>query len=121
MLLHSLLTRVALVSLLIIGPALFIIRDNHIEVFLQLHSLLTRVALVSLLIIGPVLFIIRDNHIEFFLQLHSLLTRVAIIYFKQGLHRLEKYLNLEGLLEKYSKIKYALKSTGKSLKNLEQS
>ena len=34
----------------------------------------------------------------------------------QGSHRLEKYLNLVGLLEKSLKIKSALKSTGKSLK-----
>ena len=33
----------------------------------------------------------------------------------QGSHRLEKYLNLEGFLENSLKIKYALKSTGKSL------
>ena len=33
----------------------------------------------------------------------------------------EKYLNLEGFLEKSLKIKYALKSTGKSLKFLERS
>ena len=39
----------------------------------------------------------------------------------QGSHRLEKYLNLEGFLEKSLKIKYALKSTGKSLKCLEKS
>ena len=39
----------------------------------------------------------------------------------QGLHRFEKYLNLEGFLEKVLKIKSALKSTGKSLKNLEES
>ena len=38
----------------------------------------------------------------------------------QGLHRLEKYLNLEGFLEKSFKIKSALKSTGKSLKSLER-
>ena len=37
----------------------------------------------------------------------------------QGSHRLEKYLNLEGFLEKSLKIKSALKSTGKSLKSLE--
>ena len=40
---------------------------------------------------------------------------------RQGSHRLEKYLNLEGLLEKSLKIKSALKSTGKSLKGLEKS
>ena len=34
---------------------------------------------------------------------------------------LEKYLNLEGFLEKSLKIKYALKSAGKSLKCLEKS
>ena len=38
-----------------------------------------------------------------------------------GSHRLGKYLNLEGFLEKALKIKYALKSTGKSLKGLEKS
>ena len=36
-------------------------------------------------------------------------------------HRLEKYLNLEGFLEKSSKIKSALKSTGKTPKSLEKS
>ena len=39
----------------------------------------------------------------------------------QGFHRLEKYLNEEGFLEKSLKIKYVLKSTGKSLKCLEKS
>ena len=43
----------------------------------------------------------------------------ALLY--QGSHRLEKYLNLEGFLEKSLKIKSALKSTGKSLKSLEKS
>ena len=38
----------------------------------------------------------------------------------QGSHRLEKYLNLEGFLEKSLKIKSALKSTGKSFKSLEK-
>ena len=38
-----------------------------------------------------------------------------------GSHRLEKYLNLDGSLEKSLKIKSALKSTGKSLKGLEKS
>ena len=42
-------------------------------------------------------------------------------YLLQGSHRLEKYLNLEGFLEKSLKIKSALKSTGKSLKGLEKS
>ena len=39
----------------------------------------------------------------------------------QGSHRLEKYLNLEGFLERSLKIKYVLKSTGKSVKGLEKS
>ena len=39
----------------------------------------------------------------------------------QGSHRLEKYLNLEGFLEKSLKIKSALKSVGKSCKSLEKS
>ena len=39
----------------------------------------------------------------------------------QGSHRLEKYLNLEGFLEKSLKIKSALKRTGKSFKSLEKS
>ena len=41
--------------------------------------------------------------------------------YSQGSHRLEKYMNLEGFLEKSLKIKSALKSTGKSLKGLEKS
>ena len=41
-------------------------------------------------------------------------------YSIQGLHRHEKYLNLEGFLEESLKIKCALKSTGKSLKGLEK-
>ena len=40
---------------------------------------------------------------------------------EQGLHRLEKYLNLEGFLEKSFNIKSAFKSTGKSLKSREKS
>ena len=39
----------------------------------------------------------------------------------QGWHRLEKYLKLKGFLEKSLKIKYSLKSTGKSHKGLEKS
>ena len=41
--------------------------------------------------------------------------------FQQGSHRLKKYLNSKGFLEKSLKIKSALKSTGKSLKSLEKS
>ena len=33
----------------------------------------------------------------------------------QGSHRLEKYLNIQGFLEKSFKIKFALKSTGKAI------
>ena len=42
---------------------------------------------------------------------------------RQGSHRLDKYLNLEGFLEKSLKLKFALKSTctGKALKGLEKS
>ena len=43
------------------------------------------------------------------------------IFIKQGSHRLEMNLDLEGFLEKSLKIKFALKSTGKSLKDLEKS
>ena len=39
----------------------------------------------------------------------------------QGSHRLEKYLNLAGFLEKFLKYKSTLKSTGKSLKSFEKS
>ena len=39
----------------------------------------------------------------------------------QGSHRLEKYLNLEGFLEKSLNIKYDLKSTGKSCRGLGKS
>ena len=41
--------------------------------------------------------------------------------YEQGLHRLEKYLVLEGLLEKSLKIKSAMKINGKSLKVFEKS
>ena len=50
--------------------------------------------------------------------LHAL---VIIPPLLQGSHRLEKYLNLEGFLEKTLKIKSALKNTGKSPKSLEKS
>ena len=43
------------------------------------------------------------------------------IHLAQGSHKLEKYLNLEGFLEKSLKVKSALKITGKSLKSLEKS
>ena len=46
---------------------------------------------------------------------------MLILSYLQGSHRLEKYWNLEGFLEKSLKNKYALKSTGKSLKCLEKS
>ena len=43
------------------------------------------------------------------------------LFHVQGSHKLEKYLNLEGFLEKSLKNKFALKSTEKSLKSLEKS
>ena len=52
-------------------------------------------------------------------QMHEILPNMSRV--NQGSHRLEKYLNLEGFLEKSLKIKSALKSTGKSLKSLEKS
>ena len=39
----------------------------------------------------------------------------------KGLHRLEKYLNIQDCLEKSLQIKFALKSTLKTLKGLEKS
>ena len=45
--------------------------------------------------------------------LESRITKFAIYRFNfQGSYRLEKYLNLEGFLEKSLKIKFALKSAG---------
>ena len=41
---------------------------------------------------------------------------LPLLYIIQDSHRLDKYLNLGGFLEKSLKIKSALKSTGKSLK-----
>ena len=46
---------------------------------------------------------------------------IAVALLSQGSHRLKKYLNLNGFLEKSLKIKYAMKSTGKSFKGLEKS
>ena len=51
----------------------------------------------------------------------SVSTFLHFLHLHQRSHRLEKYLNLEGFLEKFLKIKSALKSTGKSLKSLEKS
>ena len=58
------------------------------------------------------------SHDDFFFEMFSPITESLL---SQGSHRLEKYLNLEGFLEKSLKIKSALKSTGKSLKSLEKS
>ena len=44
-----------------------------------------------------------------------------VIGMGNGSHRLEKFLNTEGFLEKYLNIKSASKSTGKLLKDLEKS
>ena len=49
------------------------------------------------------------------------LSEIFRVHHIQGLHRLEKYLNLEGFLEKSLKMKSAWKSTRKSLKSLEKS
>ena len=46
---------------------------------------------------------------------------IIIRWVSKSSHRLEKYLNLEGFLEKSLKTKSALKSTGKPLKSLEKS
>ena len=46
---------------------------------------------------------------------------VEKLHYAAGLYMLEKYLNLEGFLEKSLNIKSALKSTGKSLKSLGKS
>ena len=54
-------------------------------------------------------------------SLASIVKFAAIKMSYQGSQRLEKYLNIEGFLEKSLKINYALKSTGKSLKGLENS
>ena len=44
-----------------------------------------------------------------------------MVLLHQGMHRLEKYLNLEGFLEKSLKIKSALKIAGKPPRSLEKS
>ena len=61
------------------------------------------------------------NHINCCRLIHLLLHFGSLYLKLHGLHRLEKYLNLEGFLEKSLKIKSAWKSTGKSLKDLEKS
>ena len=43
------------------------------------------------------------------------------VYILQGLNKLEKYLNIQDCLEKSLKIKFALKSTGKTIKGFETS
>ena len=43
------------------------------------------------------------------------------VHIWQGSHRLEKYLNIQGCLEKSLKIKFALKSTWKTLNGLGKS
>ena len=62
----------------------------------------------------------QNNFTEMDLMLPSTINDQKV-QLSQGSHRLEKYLNLEGFLEKSLKIKSALKSTGKSLKSLEKS
>ena len=46
---------------------------------------------------------------------------ISVSLLDQASHRLEKYLNIEGFLEKSLKIQYALKSTEKSFECLEKS
>ena len=53
-------------------------------------------------------------HIEQFGIIQKSISKFAM-FLTQGSHRLEKYLNLEGFLEKSLKIKSALKSTGNPL------
>ena len=53
--------------------------------------------------------------IQIFFKFHDFLCM------EQGSHRLEKYLNIQDFLEKSLKIKFALKSTWKTLKGLENS
>ena len=48
----------------------------------------------------------KQNILVSIVVIHSLLGLCIIVI--QGSHRLEKYLNLEGFLEKSLKIKYAL-------------
>ena len=57
--------------------------------------------------------------LKFKINNHYLQNKMLGVY--RGSHRLEKYLNLEGFLEKSLKIKYALKRTGTSFKGLEKS
>ena len=66
----------------------------------------------------------NNQHAEYIMLTFSLeLFRVKlsrILCYTQGSHLLEKYLNLEGFLEKSLKIKYSLKTSGKSLKYFEK-
>ena len=73
------------------------------------------------------MFLLRNKKIKYQLQplscgLYKEDTHCfALAVYIQGSHRLEKYLNLEGFLDKSLKIKSALKSNGKSLQILEKS
>ena len=58
---------------------------------------------------------------ETFVEIDHEIISMAILLPSTDSRRLGKYLNFEGFLEKLSKIKSALKSTGKSLKSLEKS
>ena len=58
------------------------------------------------------------NQIRHILMCVCLLCQLHIY---RGSHRLEKYLNIQDCLEKFLKIKFALISTGKTLKCLEKS
>ena len=67
---------------------------------------------------------VRTNALSVLIWVQNVIRRrqnLTPLQWIQGSHRLEKYLNLEGFLEKSLKIKSALKRTGKSLKGLEKS
>ena len=70
-----------------------------------------------------VLFLVNCESSKYIAKLFPLSIIAGNAHFKneQSSHRLEKHLNLEGFLEKSLKIKFALKSTGKSCKGLEKS
>ena len=77
----------------------------------------------SCLIIWRSVCYVDDHTVQAFKRTGKNKLRYMYLYFcKDRVHTgLKSVLNLEGFLEKSLKIKSALKSTGKSLKNLEKS
>ena len=64
----------------------------------------------------------RPKNVSFITPKNFILNTITHAFMcNQSLQRLEKYLTLEGFLEKSVNIKSALKSTGKSIKSLEKS